>query len=110
MHRLVAEAFALPRLHGQNEVNHIDRNRVENLEWASRQENVRHSVRTNPNRGNAGAQLSQAVEALGVKKKTGSGLSKSSLVMTKGGRIVSKKKHEKRQYKKYGHILRQYQF
>ena len=114
MHRLVAEAFALPRLHGQNEVNHIDldrsNNRVENLEWASGQENVRHSRRTNPNRGNAGAQLSQAVEALGVKKKTGSGLSKSSLVMTKGGRIVSKKKHEKRQYKKYGHILRQYQF
>ena len=70
MHRLVAEAFALPRLPGQNEVNHIDRdpsnNRVENLEWASGQENVRHSVRTNPNRGNAGAQLSQAVEVLGA--------------------------------------------
>ena len=70
MHRLVAEAFALPRLHGQNEVNHIDgdpsNNRVENLEWASGQENVRHSVRTNPNRGNGGAQLSQAVEALGA--------------------------------------------
>ena len=70
MHRLVAEAFALPRLHGQNEVNHIDldrsNNRVENLEWASGQENVRHSRRTNPNRGNAGAQPSQAVEALGA--------------------------------------------
>ena len=70
MHRLVAEAFALPRLTGQNQVNHIDRdrsnNRVENLEWASGQENVRHSFRTNPNRGNGGAQNSQAVEALGA--------------------------------------------
>tara|TARA_Y100000992_G_scaffold199242_1_gene135672 strand:- start:158 stop:346 length:189 start_codon:yes stop_codon:yes gene_type:complete len=48
----------------------------------------------------------------GIKKKTRSGLSKSNLMVTKDGRIVSKKKHEigKRQYKKYGHILRQYQF
>ena len=70
MHRLVAEAFGLPRLPGQNEVNHIDgdpsNNRVENLEWASCQENVRHSHRTNPNRGNGGAQTSQGVEALGA--------------------------------------------
>ena len=70
MHRLVAEAFALPRLTGQNQVNHIDgdrsNNRVENLEWASRQENVRHSYLNNPNRGTNAEQLNQAVEALGA--------------------------------------------
>ena len=70
VHRLVAEAFALPRLTGQNEVNHIDgdpsNNRVENLEWASHQENGRHSYRTNLARGANAAQLSQAVEALGA--------------------------------------------
>lgn len=47
VHRAVAELF-LPRVKGQNEVNHIDydkgNNSVSNLEWCTRTENVRHSV------------------------------------------------------------------
>ena len=48
----------------------------------------------------------------GLKQKTRSGLTKSNLMMTKDGRIVSKKKHEigKKQYRRYSQILRQYQF
>ena len=46
VHRLVAAAFIPERAGG--EVNHKDfnpqNNRVGNLEWASRQENIRHSV------------------------------------------------------------------
>jgi hypothetical protein len=47
VHRLVAEAF-IPAVDGKEYVNHIDRNRannnVDNLEWCTCSENVRHSV------------------------------------------------------------------
>ena len=72
MHRMVAEAFGLPRLPGQTQVNHIDgdrsNNHVENIVWASNRENTQHSFCNNLARGTNAAQHSQAVavEALGA--------------------------------------------
>ena len=60
MHRLVAHAFlGPPPSEAAWQVNHIDgngsNNRIDNLEWATRSENVRHSYATNPSRGNCGS-------------------------------------------------------
>lgn len=50
VHRIVATAF-IPNPLNKNEVNHIDfnraNNRVDNLEWVTHQENVKHSVKNN---------------------------------------------------------------
>ena len=49
VHRIVAQTF-IPNPDGLPEVNHIDGNRqnncVSNLEWVSRQGNVKHAIRT----------------------------------------------------------------
>lgn len=57
VHRMVAEAF-LPRRSGKDIINHKNghklHNFVENLEWVTHKENIRHGWRTgllNPNRG-----------------------------------------------------------
>ena len=50
VHRLVCEAF-LPK-NGMNEVNHIDLNKhnnsLENLEWCTHSDNVKHYLNTSP--------------------------------------------------------------
>lgn len=55
MHRLIAEAFELPRAsEAQIEVNHINGNRSDNrlcnLEWCTKSANIQHSHDTNENR------------------------------------------------------------
>lgn len=50
IHHLVAEAFVSPRTKERPEINHINGlksdNRVVNLEWSTRSENMKHAVRT----------------------------------------------------------------
>ena len=54
IHILIAKAFDLPRRDDQHEVNHKDgnpsNNRLDNLEWATRSENIGHSYATNEHR------------------------------------------------------------
>ena len=66
VHRLIAHAFlGPPTSEASWQVNHIDgncsNNRKDNLEWATRSENVRHSYATNPSRGNGGSKRARPV-------------------------------------------------
>jgi hypothetical protein len=65
LHRAMAVAFDLPRRDDQDTVDHIDNNpsnnRLDNLRWANRSEQVRHSYATNKTRGSSAPKLSKPV-------------------------------------------------
>ena len=67
IHVLMAEAFGLPKRDDQDTVDHMDNdpssNRLENLRWASRSEQVKHSYATNETRGSSAQRTSKPVEA-----------------------------------------------
>ena len=84
IHRLVATAFC-DRVLGQNTVNHLDfnplNNRADNLEWASHRENMRHSLaagrfrRTKAWMDNLNLGLEKMrVPVIGINVKTGEAL------------------------------------
>ena len=66
LHVLMAIAFGLPKRDDQATVDHIDNNpsnnRLENLRWASRSEQIKHSYATNKNRGSNAPKRSKPVE------------------------------------------------
>ena len=66
IHVLMAIAFGLPKRDDQDTVDHIDNNpsnnRLENLRWASRSEQMKHSYATNKNRASSAPKRSKPVE------------------------------------------------
>ena len=66
IHVLMAIAFGLEKRDDQDTVDHIDNNpsnnRLENLRWASRSEQIKHSYATNENRGSSAPKRSKPVE------------------------------------------------
>ena len=74
LHRLIARAFDLPRRPDQCEVNHIDgdisNNRLSNLEWTTRSENILHSYRTNTARASCAVRKSKPVRARRIGTQT----------------------------------------
>ena len=65
MHRLMAIAFNLPRQEGQDHINHKDgnpaNNKLSNLEYVTRSENIKHSYETNTNRKSSATKLSKPI-------------------------------------------------
>jgi len=66
IHRLMAIAFGLPKRDDQDTVDHIDNNpsnnRLENLRWANRSEQIQHSYATNEDRALNAPRQSKPVE------------------------------------------------
>ncbi len=65
IHRLVAVSFGLAKEDGQDQVNHKDGNRsnnvVENLEWVTGSQNIQHSYETNLSRKSSAPKRSKPV-------------------------------------------------
>ena len=74
LHRLIAIAFELPKRDDQTTVDHIDgnpsNNRLENLRWANRSEQIKHSYATNENRASSAPKRSKPVEARKIGTET----------------------------------------
>ena len=76
IHRVMAVAFDLPRRDDQDEIDHIDgnpsNNRLDNLRWANRSEQVRHSYATNKKRASSAQRTSKPIlgRALGTQEWT----------------------------------------
>ena len=76
IHRVMAVTFDLPRRDDQDTVDHIDNdpsnNRLDNLRWANRSEQVRHSYATNETRASSAPKRSKPVlgRALGTQEWT----------------------------------------
>ena len=65
IHRLMAIAFNLPRQEGQDYINHKDgnpsNNKLSNLEYVTRSENINHSYKTNTNRKSSATKHSKPI-------------------------------------------------
>jgi hypothetical protein len=65
LHRVMAVVFGLPRRDDQDTIDHIDNdpsnNRLDNLRWVSRSEQVRHSYATNEARGSSATKRSEVL-------------------------------------------------
>lgn len=76
LHRLIAETF-IPNIKNYLEVNHKNGdktdNRVENLEWCTRKQNMQHAVKTglyiSPNKGRYGANSYKALKVKMLNKE-----------------------------------------
>jgi hypothetical protein len=76
IHRVMAVTFDLPRRDDQDTVDHIDNdpsnNRLDNLRWANRSEQIHHSYATNKKRASSAPKQSKPVlgRALGTQEWT----------------------------------------
>ena len=109
VHRLIAHAFlGPPPSDAACEVNHVDgncsNNRIDNLEWATPSENIRHSYATNPSRGNAGPSSTRPVmiRHLGSDKWTNfSSIKLAAEAMSRAYRTVQSRCHKNSQVDGY---------
>lgn len=67
IHRVIATAFGLPRKEGADQIDHIDGNRsnnkLSNLEWVTRSENVTRSYKNNNERKSCARKLCKPIRA-----------------------------------------------
>jgi hypothetical protein len=75
LHRLIAEAF-IPNHYNKPCINHIDcnpsNNYVDNLEWVTQQENIRHSVKMGRHYLPSGTKINEEL-AFDIKKRLSNG-------------------------------------